>query len=195
MSMSIEILLREVPELRQSARQIAEEQDDEPHLGELLDALADLVINELALSHRARATPAGEEARATPAGEEARATPAGEEARATPAGEETGPQRPEEAAEPGAEEETLGRWFAAVEALAADGDEDDVAFLVGSAFLDSLGPQIRTLVEPWLGPATQAILAELDAGWPADDHLPGDDEDPAEEDPAEDDENPPPYRR
>lgn len=173
--MSIEVLLRQVPELRQRAGEIAEEQDDEPRLGELLDALADLVINELAGGRQPRTTPAGEDTRTAPGGQER--------------GKAEGPDE-------GAEEETLGRWFGAVEALAADGDEDDVAFLVGSAFLDSLGPQIRTLAEPWLGPATQAILADLDAGWPREDHLAWDAQDPEDHDEDPDDEDDAaPYRR
>jgi hypothetical protein len=130
MSMLIEMLLREVPELIPSARQIAEEQDDEPCLGELLEALASLVAIELAPPHEERSWSPGRD-----------------------------------------EDETLGRYFGAVEALAADDGDDEARFLVGSAFLGFLGPQIRALAARRLGPATQTILADLDEGWPEEDHL------------------------
>jgi hypothetical protein len=126
------MLLREVPELVPSARQIAEEQDDEPCLGELLEALAALVVIQLA---------AGPEEEARSARREERA-----------------------------EDDSLGRWFEAVEAL-ADDDDDEARFLVGSAFLGSLGPQSRVLAARWLGPATETILADLEEGWPEEDHL------------------------
>jgi hypothetical protein len=141
MSMSIETLLRKVPELVPSAQQMAEEQDDEPCLGELLEALAGLVLNELAPGP-------DEEARLLRLDE------------------------PDES-------DTLGRWFEAVEALAAGDDDEEARFLVGSAFLGSLGPLSRVLAARWLGPATRTILADLEEGWPEEDHLAWDeDEEP-----------------
>jgi hypothetical protein len=141
MSMLIEMLLREVPELIPGARQIAEEQDDEPWLGELLEALAGLVAVELAPSLEEEAWSGRRQER---------------------------------------ENETLDRWFEAVEALAAD-DDDEARFLVGSAFLDSLGPQTRALAARWLGPATRTILADLEEGWPEEDDLEWDDDEDAGE--------------
>lgn len=139
MSMSIETLLRQVPELTPSARQMAEDQDDEPCLGELLEALAGLVSDELAPGLGAK--------------------------RAAPDADDWA---------------MLGRWFAAVEALAADDHDCDAPFLVGSAFLDSLGPDTRARATPWLGPATRAILADLDASWPQEDFMGSPDEEDLE---------------
>lgn len=134
MSMSIETLLRQVPELVPSARRIAEEQDDEPFLGELLEALAALVTVELGRGFGDRPGP-----------------PAGDHAAA------------------------LDRWFGAVEALAVD-DDDEARFLVGSAFLDALGPYTRARAVPWLGRGTRTILTDLEAGWPEEEELRSDDE-------------------
>jgi hypothetical protein len=134
------MLLGEVPELVPSARKIAEEQDDEPSLGELLEALAGLLAAVLAPGLEAGARSACRE-----------------------------------------EGQTLGRWFGAVEALAADDDDDEARFFVGSAFLETLGPQARSRAAPWLGPATRTILADLEEGWPEEDHLAWDeDEDPGD---------------
>lgn len=131
MAMSIELLLRAVPELVPSARRIAEEQDDAPVLGELLEALADLVTIELGPGFEDRPGPSAVD-----------------------------------------REATLDRWFGAVEALAVDGDDDEARFLVGSAFLDALGPSTRARAMPWLRPGTRAILADLEGGWPEEDELP-----------------------
>jgi hypothetical protein len=68
-------------------------------------------------------------------------------------------------------EAALDRWFGAVEALAVDDEDDEARFLVGSAFLDVLGPYARTRAVPWLGRGTRAILADLEAGWPEEDEL------------------------
>ena len=54
----------------------------------------------------------------------------------------------------------LARCLAAVEALAA-GAEDD-AELVAWAFLDSLSPDDRRRLAPWLGPVTRALLDEVE---------------------------------
>jgi hypothetical protein len=121
MPMSTETLLREVPELAPSVRRIAEEQDDEPCLSELLGALADLV-DRVAFARGRSFDPAGEE--------------------------------------------LLKRCFQAVEVLAAEDDDSDGPFLVGSAFLDALSSEARARVAPLLGPATQAVLADLELGWP-----------------------------
>jgi hypothetical protein len=61
-----------------------------------------------------------------------------------------------------AERPVLERALAAVESVAtAGGDADE---LVGYAFLDSLSPEDRRLIAPWLGPTTRSLLDELDAG-------------------------------
>jgi hypothetical protein len=63
-----------------------------------------------------------------------------------------------------AERPVLERALAAVESVAtAGGDADE---LVGYAFLDSMSPEDRRLIAPWLGPATRSLLDELDAGMP-----------------------------
>jgi hypothetical protein len=63
-----------------------------------------------------------------------------------------------------AERPVLERALAAVESVAtAGGDADE---LVGYAFLDSLSPEDRRLISPWLGQATRSLLDELDAGMP-----------------------------
>ena len=128
--MSIEMLLSEVPELIPSARRIAEEQDDAPGLGELLEALAALVTVELGPGFDDRPRPRAID-----------------------------------------DEATLDRWFAAVEALAGDGADEEARFLVGSAFLDALGPYTRARAVPWLRRGTRTILADLEAGWPGEDEL------------------------
>ena len=56
----------------------------------------------------------------------------------------------------------LERTLAAIEAVASDGGE--AAELVGYAFLDSLSPEDRRRITPWLGPCTRSLLDELDAG-------------------------------
>ena len=63
-----------------------------------------------------------------------------------------------------AERPVLERALAAVESVAAAGGEADE--LVGYAFLDSLSPEDRRLIAPWLGPATRLLLEALDAGMP-----------------------------
>ncbi|HVB93215.1 MAG TPA: hypothetical protein VND67_02770 [Acidimicrobiales bacterium] len=63
-----------------------------------------------------------------------------------------------------AERPVLERALAAVELVATAGGEADE--LVGYAFLDSLSPEDRRLIIPWLGPATRSLLDELDAGLP-----------------------------
>ncbi len=63
-----------------------------------------------------------------------------------------------------AERPVLERALAAVESVAAAGGEADE--LVGYAFLDSLSPEDRRLIAPWLGSATRSLLDELDAGMP-----------------------------
>jgi hypothetical protein len=63
-----------------------------------------------------------------------------------------------------AERPVLERALAAVESVATAGGEADD--LVGYAFLDSLSPEDRRLIAPWLGPATRSLMDELDAGMP-----------------------------
>ncbi|MGO9029630.1 MAG: hypothetical protein ACLQOZ_13475 [Acidimicrobiales bacterium] len=58
------------------------------------------------------------------------------------------------------ERAVLDRALAAVEAVAGRGDEE--ADLIAYAFLDSLSPDDRRLVVPWLGPATRSLLDALD---------------------------------
>jgi hypothetical protein len=60
----------------------------------------------------------------------------------------------------------LGRSLAAVEAIADQGDE--LSELIAYAFLDSLSPEDRHLVGPWLGPSTRSLLDGLEVGddWP-----------------------------
>ena len=55
----------------------------------------------------------------------------------------------------------LERTLWAVETVAAAGGE--AAELVGYAFLDSLSPEDRRRITPWLGPCTRSLLDELDA--------------------------------
>ena len=63
-----------------------------------------------------------------------------------------------------AERPVLERALAAVESVATAGGEADE--LIGYAFLDSLSPEDRRLIAPWLGPASRSLLDELDAGLP-----------------------------
>ena len=63
-----------------------------------------------------------------------------------------------------AERPVLERALGAVELVARAGGE--AAELVGYAFLDSLSPEDRRLITPWLGQATRSLLDELDAGMP-----------------------------
>ena len=63
-----------------------------------------------------------------------------------------------------AERPVLERALAAVELVATSGGEADE--LVGYAFLDSLSPEDRRLITPWLGPATRLLMDDLDAGFP-----------------------------
>jgi hypothetical protein len=56
----------------------------------------------------------------------------------------------------------LARALAAVEAIA--GRDDDVSELIAYAFLDSLSPDDRHLIRPWLGPATRWLLDQLEVG-------------------------------
>jgi hypothetical protein len=63
-----------------------------------------------------------------------------------------------------AERPVLERALAAVEVVARTGGE--AGDLVGYAFLDSLSPEDRRLITPWLGQATRSLLDELDAGMP-----------------------------
>jgi hypothetical protein len=60
----------------------------------------------------------------------------------------------------------LARALAAVEAIAGEGD--DVSELIAYAFLDSLSPDDRHRISPWLGPATRGLLDQLEVGgdWP-----------------------------
>lgn len=55
----------------------------------------------------------------------------------------------------------LDRALAAVEMVASRGDEE--AELIAYAFLDSLSPEDRRLILPWLGTATRALLDDLDS--------------------------------
>jgi hypothetical protein len=57
----------------------------------------------------------------------------------------------------------VARCLAAVESVAHA--SDDRAELVAWAFLDSLSPDDRRLIEPWLGPCTRRLLEEVDAGY------------------------------
>jgi hypothetical protein len=63
-----------------------------------------------------------------------------------------------------AERPVLERTLAAVESVAEAGGE--AGELVGYAFLDSLSPEDRRLITPWLGRATRSLMDELDAGLP-----------------------------
>jgi hypothetical protein len=54
----------------------------------------------------------------------------------------------------------LTRLGAGVEELAATAD--DGGELLAGAFLDSLGPDDLRRLRPWFGPATRALLEELD---------------------------------
>jgi hypothetical protein len=61
-----------------------------------------------------------------------------------------------------AERPVLERALAAVESVAtAGGDAEE---LVGYAFLESLSPEDRRLITPWLGTVTRSLLDDLDAG-------------------------------
>lgn len=53
----------------------------------------------------------------------------------------------------------LSRCLAAVEATARRSDDD--ADVVAWAFLDSLSPDDRARLVPWLGPRTRALLEEV----------------------------------
>jgi hypothetical protein len=57
----------------------------------------------------------------------------------------------------------LERALGAVE-MVADGQDAESAELVGYAFLDSLSPDDRRRIRPWLGPRTRSLLDELDSG-------------------------------
>jgi hypothetical protein len=62
------------------------------------------------------------------------------------------------------ERPVLERALAAVETVAAT--SEDATELVGYAFLDSLSPEDRRRIVPWLGPHARSLLDELDAsGW------------------------------
>jgi hypothetical protein len=56
-------------------------------------------------------------------------------------------------------EPLLSRVLAAVEEVASSGDAEE---LVGGAFLDGLSPDDLRLLGPWLGPATRAVVDDLD---------------------------------
>ena len=60
------------------------------------------------------------------------------------------------------ERPVLERALAAVESVARAGG--DAWELIGYAFLDSLSPEDRRLITPWLGATTRSILDDLDAG-------------------------------
>ncbi len=62
-----------------------------------------------------------------------------------------------------ADRPVLERAFHAIETVVIAGD-DDAATLVGYAFFDSLSPDDRQRIRPWLGPGTRSLLDELDAG-------------------------------
>jgi hypothetical protein len=59
-----------------------------------------------------------------------------------------------------------------------DGQDGHPAELIGYAFLDSLSPDDRRRIQPWLGPRTRALLDELDGGTDGDGLL-GDPPDPS----------------
>jgi hypothetical protein len=61
------------------------------------------------------------------------------------------------------ERPVLERALGAVE-MVADGQDAESAELVGYAFLDSLSPDDRRRIRPWLGPRTRSLLDELDSG-------------------------------
>ncbi|HXA33414.1 MAG TPA: hypothetical protein VNV87_14250 [Acidimicrobiales bacterium] len=61
------------------------------------------------------------------------------------------------------ERPVLERALGAVE-MVADGQDAESAELVGYAFLDSLSPEDRRRIRPWLGPRTRSLLDELDSG-------------------------------
>jgi hypothetical protein len=61
----------------------------------------------------------------------------------------------------------LERALGAIEMVAEgqdgqDGQDGESAELIGYAFLDSLSPDDRRRIQPWLGPRTRALLDELD---------------------------------
>jgi hypothetical protein len=62
-----------------------------------------------------------------------------------------------------ADRPVLERALDAIE-IVADGQDDESAELVGYAFLDSLSPDDRRRIRPWLGPRTRSLLDELDGG-------------------------------
>ena len=57
---------------------------------------------------------------------------------------------------------TVARCLAAVEAVADS--SPDAQELVAWAFLDSLSPRDRDLLEPWLGPRARSLLGDLEPG-------------------------------
>lgn len=60
------------------------------------------------------------------------------------------------------ERPVLERTLAAIEEIVSNGG--DVCELVGYAFLDSLSPEDRRLIVPWLGSNTRSLLDALDIG-------------------------------
>jgi hypothetical protein len=60
------------------------------------------------------------------------------------------------------ERPVLERSLAAIEAIVGTGG--DACELIGYAFLDSLSPEDRQLILPWLGNKTRSLLDELDLG-------------------------------
>jgi hypothetical protein len=66
-----------------------------------------------------------------------------------------------------ADRPVVERALGAIE-IVADDQDDESAELVGYAFLDSLSPDDRRRIRPWLGPRTRSLLDELDGGTGAD---------------------------
>ena len=76
-----------------------------------------------------------------------------------------------------ADRPVLERALGAIE-MVADGQDGESVELIGYAFLDSLSPDDRRRIQPWLGPRTAALLDELDGGTGANGLL-GDHPDPS----------------